>query len=470
MKTGLRLLAFSTVVLSGTQVCAQTSYKIDDAYAQMRNEIRNKITPTPIPGNWFSIAAVGAVADADDPPAINELANFCPDPADEISRFGGIRPLDLVYEKAITGMVAPVFVETDALKQAKQYLRGAAGTSTSSEYQAYLKYQDKAAEFVKKMQKAKSESESSSLYLDYNNLEKDWKVQGFKNEVEAALFQIDQAEGTFGPTHNFHRTEVLGAYRSAGDTKHWVVNSFLSPASSVTPLVTAWENPSGWFKVSFDSKTYHKESSSTSKSTSSGGFLHLGGVMIGGSKGGTTGDGWSVSDVKYYGYSFEIKRVRIIRGWLDPRVFTTTGGWTWKKAGDSTDFPMISAGYTKKNEIIAPKFSVYDNLPVDCPMIPSEMLIARNRSITLTTSRSDYNQVSSSGSSGGGGMLGGVFGGSTRSSWTTTKISENGEDVTYKVDAPGTAVIGLMSQLVGGLPAPDPKRHWPDGAWVGDDK
>lgn len=45
------------------------------------------------------------------------------------------------------------------------------------------------------MQKAKSESESSLLFVDYNNLEKDWKVQGFKNEVEAALFQIDQAEG-----------------------------------------------------------------------------------------------------------------------------------------------------------------------------------------------------------------------------------------------------------------------------------
>lgn len=116
MKTSLRLLSFSAVVLS-TQVCAQTSYKVDDAYKQMRDEIRKTITPTPIPGNWFSIAAVGAVAEADDPPAINELANFCPDPADEISRFGGIRPLDLVYEKAITGMVAPVFAETDALKK-----------------------------------------------------------------------------------------------------------------------------------------------------------------------------------------------------------------------------------------------------------------------------------------------------------------------------------------------------------------
>ncbi|MCK1582158.1 hypothetical protein IVB03_21935 [Bradyrhizobium sp. 168] len=469
MKTSLRLLSFSAVVLS-TQVCAQTSYKVDDAYKQMRDEIRKTITPTPIPGNWFSIAAVGAVAEADDPPAINELANFCPDPADEISRFGGIRPLDLVYEKAITGMVAPVFAETDALKKAKTYLRGPTGSSTSNEYQGYLKYQEKAAELIKKMQKAKSESESSLLFVDYNNLEKDWKVQGFKNEVEAALFQIDQAEGTFGPTHNFHRTEVLGAFRFAGDTKHWAVNSYLSPASSVTPLVTAWENPSGWYKVAFDSKTYHKESSTTSKSSSSGGFLHLGGLLIGGTKGGGSDDGWRVSDVKNYGYSFEIKRVRIIRGWLDPRVFTTAGGWTWKKTNDSKDFPMISAGYTNKNEIIAPKFSVYDNLPVDCPMIPSEMLIARNRSITLTTSRSDYNQVSSSGSSGGGGMLGGVLGGSTRSSWTTTKITENGEDVTYRIDAPGTAVIGLMSQLVGGLPAPDPNRNWPDDAWTGGSK
>ena len=467
MKQSSKLLAFGVVVLSGTQVCAQTSYKADDAYNQMRNEIRGKITPTPIPGNWFSIAAVGAVAESDDPAAINELANFCPDPSDDIVRFGGIRPLDLVYEQAVSGMVAPVFVETNALKQARSYIRGPAGTSTSSEYSSYLTYAGKAAEIDKKMQAAKSEQETGSLYVDYNNMERDWKVQGFKNEVEAALFQIDQAEGTFGPTHNFHRTEVLGAYRSHGDTKKWVVNSFLAPASSVSPPVPEWENASGWFKVTFDSKTYQKESGSSSGSSSSGGFLHLGGLLVGGSGGGGNDNGWSVSDVKSYGYSFEIKRVRIVRGWLDPRVFTTAGGWTWKKTDGGKEFPRISNGYTNTNTIIQPKFSVYDGIPVDCPMIPSEMLIARNRSVTLTTSRSDYNRVSSSGSSGGGGMLGGILGGSTRSSWTTTKITENGDDVTYRIDAPGTAVVGLMSQLVGALPAPDAKRHWPDEAWIG---
>jgi uncharacterized membrane protein YgcG len=447
-------------------VSAETSYKPEDAYVQMVTEVRKLIEPTPVPGNWFSITAIGAVAEADDPNAINELANFCPDVSREIVRFGGIRPIDLIYEKAIDSMVAPVFTETQGAKDAKIYIRGTSGTDVSNEYKAYQKYLAASTVLLKSIITEKDSNKVNSLLIDYRNNERDWKVQGYKDEVEAALFQIDASDGLFGPVHNFHRKEVLNTFRNNGVTSNWQIGSYNSPASEVSPPVADWENESGWFEVKFESKTYDNSSGSSSGSQSSGGFLHIGGLVGGGSNGGGNSSSWSINQIQEYGYTFQLKRIRIVRKWLDPRVFSTVGGWAWTKRQSASDYPLISGGYNAENQPISPEFVVYDNLPVDCPMIPSEMLIARKRTITLTTSRDDYNSVVSSGSSSGGGMFGGIIGGRKSRSWTTTEIHSSGNSVTFKVEAPGTAVIGLTSQLVGKLPAPNSNANWPADAWI----
>lgn len=448
----------------------QTSYSVDDAYQQMSNEIRKHIEPTPVPGNWLSITAIGEVAEKDDPSAINELANFCPDVTKDIVRFGGIRPLDLVYEKAVESMVGPVIPETQDIKDAKTAIRGASGTGRSNEYEQYLKFVKASSDLFEQMLKEKDESNLNALFVRQRNLERDWKVEGFKNEIEAALFRLDASDGLFGPVHNFHRMQVLNTFRANGITKTWMIGSFSSPASEVSPPVASWDNSSGWFTVTAKSKDYVRKASSTGGTSSGNGFLHVGGLIGGISSGGGNSRTWSLNTVKEYGFSFEVKRVRIIRRWFDPRVFSTVGGWAWKKKGDGKEMPLISGGYSKDNQPIAAVFQVYDNLPVDCPMIPAEMLIAKNRSVTLTTSREEFEEVKTAGKSKGGGFFGGIIGGSKGKSWNTTETSQNGNEVTYRIDAPGTAVIGLMSNLVGRIPEPDPKLNWPKEAWTGGTK
>ena len=349
-------------------------------------------------------------------------------------------------------------------------IRGPTGKGTSPEYDAYKRYLGESSAILKKILIEKDNDATNALLIDYRNLESDWKVQGYKNEIEAALFQIEAGNGLFGSVRNFHRKQVLTTFRNNGVAANWQVGSFTSPASEVSPRVPDWENASGWVQVKFDSKTYNNSSTSTNSSSSSGGFLHIGGLIGGASKGGGNSNESSIKDIKEYGYSFELKRVRIIRKWLDTRVFSTAGGWAWTKKEGTDGYPLIAGGYSADSLPIVPKFVVYDNLPVDCPMIPSEMLIARNRVVTLTTSRDDYSKVVSSGGSSGGGMFGGIIGGRKSRSWTTTEISSSGNSVTYSVSAPGTAVIGLMSQLVGRLPDPNVNVKWPDDAWIEGEK
>ena len=67
-------------------------------------------------------------------------------------------------------------------------------------------------------------------------------------------------------------------------------------------------------------------------------------------------------------------------------------------------------------------------------------------------------------------MFGGIIGGSKKSSWSTSNVTASGDDVTFTVEAPGIAVIGLISQLVGRIPAPDPANDWPEDAWLEGDQ
>ncbi len=85
---------------------------------------------------------------------------------------------------------------------------------------------------------------------------------------------------------------------------------------------------------------------------------------------------------------------------------------------------------------------MYNNATIDCSMLPLDLIIARKRSLVATVSKSDYALIETSGSSGGGGSLFGIFGGGGKRSWSTKNISENGNDVTFKVESSGIAVIG----------------------------
>lgn len=83
-------------------------------------------------------------------------------------------------------------------------------------------------------------------------------------------------------------------------------------------------------------------------------------------------------------------------------------------ARDGDGLPQASASPT------------YNNFQVNCALLPVEAVIARNRKIVATVSKTDYEEVRKSGSAGGGGALFGIFGGGGNQSWSTKTISDDG--------------------------------------------
>jgi hypothetical protein len=187
--------------------------------------------------------------------------------------------------------------------------------------------------------------------------------------------------------------------------------------------------------------------------------------LVGGGGGGNSNVS-RVSEVKNFSYSFEVKRVDISRPWLDTEVFLEPRGWTWRKNPNTVSFPRVSDGLDTNGKPVLPPNRVYNDATIDCAALPVEFIIARKRSLVATVSKSDYQLIQTSGSSGGGGSLFGIFGGGGSRSWSTTTISENGNDVTFKVEGPGIAVIGMISESLPKAPNANVADKWPSNAWL----
>ncbi len=409
---------------------------------------------------YLSMSIVGAVADKEDRNAINELANTCPPRERYVASYYSLVHLDAIYQKALEGMIGPSRPKSQKYLDAKAYLSDQDVISTYNDYQnAYI-------EAMSAYIAGTDPKKRPELLARAQIALKNWKVYGSKGEVDAALLTLDTEGGGFSDSRIADHVAVLDSYKGLGldHTDPLSLITYKSPVSEVSPPRDKWDEPEGWVKISFDHSQFSKYYSSTTSGKSGFGGLSLGFVTVGATSGGNKTQETRVSNVRSFSYSFELKRVGIVRPWLDTRIFTQPGAWTWKRNPNTTEFPYISYGSDGDGTPQVAPASVYDNAPIFCPMIPLEMIIARNRTITATTSKSDYSLITTSGSSGGGGGFSFLFGG-TKKTWTTQNVTENGDDVTFTVEAPGTAVVGFISGLVPELPMPNPNDTWSEEAW-----
>lgn len=439
-----------------TQASAQVEYSADDVFKAFYSVISEAIQVND--EQYLSLSVIGSVADAADTNAINILANSCPPIERKIASPNALVRLDIIYEKALDGMIGPDRPKSEAYAKAQRFI------SEPSVRQAYEKAREAYLVATDAYIQEQDLKKRPLLLARMTNALDEWNLYGYKGDYDAAVLRIETEGGAFSDARIQERRRVLTAYRAAriGDT---TLVAFRAPLSEVSPPVALWPKDDGWVKISFSDDQFDKYVSSTTSSKSGFGGISLGFVNVAGTSGGNKTNETRVSSVKNFNFTIELKRVSIIRNWLDPRIFTEPGAWTWKQNKNTKDFPNVSYGQDGDGTPNDAPNKIYDSSPIFCPMITQDMIIARNLSIVSTTSKSNYQLATSSGSSGGGGTAFGFLGGGSKKSWTTQTITESGNDITFRVDAPGTAVVGFVSAIVPKLPAPNPDDKWPTEAW-----
>ncbi len=469
-KPGMALgIFFLAGTLAATAASAQTSgpYTPEQAISVFYEALRTTLgfNGTPNGKQWLSMSMVGSLVAAGDVSQVNDLANFCPTTDPVILVYNRVRKLDRIYDRVNRALMGPLRPDTDEVKAANAVLHKQDGTA-SPDYAAYTDYESKYDAAFSKFLQSTVPADRTSMLLDINRIRRDWSVFGHRDEIDSALGVLSAAEMRMGGPMVQRRLDILKFYLDSGLAPSDSPGAFKSPTSEMSPTVDKWGDEAGWTGVKYSSQdTSMRYSSSTSNSRGFGG-LNLGFVTVIGSGGGGNSSESRVSSVIKFAYAFELKRITIRRPWLDTEVFFEPAAWTWRKIGNTPRFPHVAVGPDAAGKPTEPSDAVYDNAAVDCPVLPLELVIARNRTLTATVSKSDYQLITTAGSSGGGGSLFGIFGGGGSRSWSTTNVRDDGTNVTFDVNAPGIAVIGMISETLPKLPEPNKLDQWPVGAWI----
>lgn len=416
---------------------------------------------------WLSLSLVGSIVDPGDLSQVNDLANFCPDTSPVLQTYTRARKLDMIYEKVLNSLSGPLRPEPQEVKDAYSRLRtSATPPQETSEYKAWKAYQKTYNTKFTDLFKAKTPVERSTMQIELAQIDKDWKLLGYKSHVAQAWDVINSNDVKYGALKQENRRDVLGHYRTGGLAPSDIPGAFKAPASELSPPVDKWVDAGSWTGFTYTSnQTGSQFNQSTSNARGFGG-LNLGFVTIVGGGGNSNSSTSKVSSASEFNYSFQLKRISIRRPWLDTEVFFEPKGWTWRKNASTTKFPRVAVDPDETGKPQTPPENVYDNVSLACSVLPLELVIAQNRSLTATVSKQDYNEHIASGSVSGGGGFFGIFGGRGGKNWSTTKISESASSVTFKMDAPGIAVIGIISETLPELPEPNLQDKWPTDAWL----
>jgi hypothetical protein len=410
---------------------------------------------------WLSLSTVGAVVPEGDIGAVNDLANFCPEPAPVIQSYRRARLLNRIYFKVVDWLTGPFREPTEEQKKAREYL------STSSDKAKYDEFHKKWTDVVSRWWTETDSAKKAVLFSEKLDVERDWAAFGFRNEVDNAYEVIRAGVNNFAPAINGRRKDILADFEAKGlqVTDNPLLGAYRAPVSELSPSVEKWGDANGWLRFSFsDSTVRDTYSESTSNNLGFQG-LSLGFLTVGGGGGGGNTTESKVTKVFKFDYQAELKRVPIRRPWLDTEVFFERTGWTWRKPPAEVPYPHVSVGENGVGQPQQSPDAVIDGRDIGCSLLPLELVIARGRSLTATVSNDDYHRIEESGSSTSGGGLFGFFGGSTHG-WKTKNVVTNNDTTTFTVSDPGIAVIGLISEKLPRVPEPNLSEKWPTDAWL----
>lgn len=435
------------------------------------------------PPYWFSLSLLGQsmgsnvtkpedggdVVNPNDEIGINTLGNFIPPAKTDQLVIDLNRRFDDWYELVLNSITFPK-VEykaeyTEALK--KLYILDAEG-EIETETDRMVRYLDAFDEWTV-LRDAKNAMMESNEWSGLSATEKatmDSNLRKAKRSfdragraVEMYLEIVDNTEYKAGYRQNQLRKRILAYYREKSPEG---AGEGVTPRSFFFPGRDQWGADDGWLATSFsntNSKSYYEKEINRMQGR---GGLRLGFIRIGGSAGSTKTHERSFNEVNSFAFSFALKRVLIYRPWFRSSLFESNG-FTWAETKAGTTFPKIAVDM----ENGAPQASdgVYKGDKVGCALMPVQLILAKDLSVTATTSDSNFERLEKVVHGSGGASLFGIFkiGGSGSKDFTSIKRENN--NVTFTIKSSGMSIIGVVSRVLPDSPNPDLSRDWPAGAW-----
>lgn len=441
----------------------------DDAYNELFCALRRHLGFPKDTGQsgdmWLSLTVVGALATADDPAAVNDLADFAPTASPYITSFSRSPKLSDIYESLIAYSVPPERKETDAYKAARELLYDANDDATPA-YKKFREFEDKMLVAQNKLLLATDLAVRNSALSEIKHVRDDWNAMGKKGDIDDALGEIGDVNFIMGKGMKARRRDILQAYRDlAVKGNGGVFGDFSSPLSTLSVSPDKWSQLTNWSHFDYSSSHRIVQTSFEERTKKGFGGVSFGFVNFGAKGGDHTVSETHIEDSELFEYSFDVARTSVRRYWIDEKVFFEPARWTWKTTPNTTSYPFVSSGRDNDGIPVGSIQPKIDNRLITVPLLPKEFILARNLKLTATMSTDNFNRYVKEGSISGGGSLFGIFGGAGGSSWKVSNSTTQNDKVTFTIESPGISIIGIISQMIDKCPAPATDT-WPANAWL----
>jgi hypothetical protein len=391
----------------------------------------------------------------EDRQTIAQILNIVPN-ASWIVAGDSAKRVDQIYGLALAhsewGYVDPTANETQHLNGARAllYVNGDPAKGRSPALEKYILYQSKYYDAVNALESARSDVAngkahqiSNALQTKKRQAQQDWETLGQRNIVERAL-QYEYSLTSTTANWFFKLRQQFDTFQETigGVGEFYTTSSY--------PRYNQWFSDEGWQKITFTQEDIEKQTESNHVSYGGGGSGGWGLWSVSASAHHTHDDQRLESSVTNLAISMEVKRVVIVRPWLNQLLFESP---RWRYRADAPFDPSvpISDGHASASSL--PKGTM--------PLYPTAVLIARKVQITgaqgneLQTFVHDH--TSASGSVGYGPFS---VSGNYEEDHTRGRVSVHNVNNGIEISEP--QIIGFFCLVLGPTPNPtsDPHVKW----------
>lgn len=454
-----------------------------------------KVPSGPQSRYWLSLAPAGYPYEPTDTYGINLYANFRPPVSSNLIGgeagsliFDANRRLDFFYEHVLDNMVFPPYTPSNEYLKAVEILQTVDDDGVPDFSPIYLAYRKavrmmRTKEAIANSSPSPEERQNALLELPDLRAKKDQiggSMQG--DDPEKSLFEwldiFGKEVGAKRARLSLQRNADLQNFRDVngfkvrridedGKVTEDVVTGVRNvPLSVFSPPIDTWSKGSGWSEVKFKSSDTHSSYEKHVQRIKARGGLSIGFLRVGGRGGRTKVKEERVNSVNKFGFEFKIKRIAMFRPWFDREVFQSED-WTWKKPRNVPDkFPLIALGPGKDG---GPQRTggTYEGKPVELALLPSELILVKDVSVTAVVSKADWEKIENTSSGGAGvSLFGFSFGGSA--DFEYHRETEDKKNVEFKFNAPDIMITGTISEVIPKSPNPDKTFEFGENALLPD--
>lgn len=358
--------------------------------------------------------------------------------------------INALTDSILTGKELPLIQLTPeqrkTLKEAEDLLLDKDGDPTKY-YIAFAKYQSEYYDALTTFNEAKENASNDgtpippSVTNKLKQAKQNWDLMGYRSKVEKAMSTINNLSD-LDPNNWWQKLrDRFDRYQEQASQGDFAV-------TNTYPAYKEIFNNDGWTKFTFTQSDYKNQETSKSVDTGGGASVNYGLWRASAEAGYKKDEGFKSTEAQNIDISVELKRVDIMRPWLEPLMFRSRA-WRWSKgsafAESISDGVDASQGQTPTGVM---------------PLFPTTLIISRNFVVKADFSQEETawfeEQITSSASVGFGPFsINGHYNQTTKGSEVKGNASANG------IASPDIQILGWLCNVMPKCPNPDPVLPWP---------